>query len=124
MDYKKFLERVIDDGIEAVKADYKEGDNRREGSLQGFEDCRGKSPQELLALLMEARQKAQEVYWETQDGDQAAVDRYWHYQSRSLEIEWVCNSVSAAFANSGLAPLIPPTCRGALNAARILGVSE
>jgi hypothetical protein len=122
MDYKEFLERVINDGIEAVKTDYKEGDNRREGSIQGFEDCRGKPPQELLALLTEARKKAEEVYWEAQEGDKAAVDRYWHYQSRALEIEWVCNSMSAAFANSNMAPLIPPTCRGALNAARILGV--
>lgn len=121
MNYNEFLEKVINDGIEAVKNDYKEGDNRREGSLKGFEECRGKSPEELYALLIEARKTANDKFFETQEDDKKAVDEYWYLNSRAWEIEWVCNSVSAMLVNQGLPPLILPTCRGHLNAARILG---
>jgi len=122
MNYQEFLEKLINDGIDAVKEDYKPGDNRLKGSIKGFEECRGQPPDVLYTLLIESRKTADEKFIETQEGDKKGVDEYWYFQSRAGEIEWVCNSVSAMLVNQGLPPLIPPTCRGAMNAARILGV--
>lgn len=124
MNYTEFLDRVISDGIEAAKEDYKEGDNRRDGSIQGFINCKGKLPHELADLLAESRKKANEIFIRSNDGDQKDVDEYWYYQSIALEIEWVCNSVSAGLLYSGLEPMIAPTCRGMMNAARILGTEK
>ena len=124
MNYQEFLEKVINNGIEAVKEDYKPGDNRLKGSIKGFEDCRSRSPNDLYALLIEARDAANKKFIETQESDKKGVDEYWYFQSRAGEIEWVCNSVSAMLVNQGLPPLIPPTCRGAMNTARILEVGH
>ena len=62
---------------------------RLDGSLKGFEECRGKGPAELEELLGVARTRMAEAF--TDD----AKD-YWYWRCRESEIEWVCNVVSAA----------------------------
>jgi len=119
MNYDEFLSRVIDEGIEAVKEDYK-GDTpakkrKREGSVKGFEECRGKLPMELSDLFLEANRKTQQAY-----RDQG--DDYWYWRCREAEIEWVCNVVSAAMENSGTRGIVPVTASGMRKAASILGV--
>lgn len=123
MTYGDFLERIIDDGIEAVKEDYGPDDNRREGSIQGFEDCRGKTPSELLELLRVARERADRKFIETQEDDKAGVDAYWFVQSRALEIQWVCNCVGAMLVQQGVGfdDMSLVTCRGMLKALDVLG---
>lgn len=56
MTVNELLERVITDGIAAAVADYDRADeeDKRDGSVRGFNDCRDKSPGELVVLWGEA----------------------------------------------------------------------
>lgn len=116
------LERTIDDGIDAARRDYTEPRDaeRLEGSVAGFEACRGRTPEQLAVLLTEARRETQAAY--RADPDPAAT-RYWYWRCRELEVEWVCNVVSAVLANEGLPTIVPPTARGVMKAAEIVGVA-
>jgi hypothetical protein len=53
MNYHEFLERVVDEGIAAAKAYYTRPEQKQklDGSIAGFEACRGKTPPELKELL-------------------------------------------------------------------------
>jgi hypothetical protein len=117
-----FQTRVIDDGIAAAKEDYAgEAENRRlmrEGSVQGFVECRLKTPAELALLLREADERANVAFCDPEG------DRYWYWRCRALEIEWVCNCLSAILYNQGLPTIIPPTYRGMMKAAEIVGVGQ
>ena len=115
MNYSDFLNRVIDEGIEAARADYTKPEQKEmlEGSLKGFEACRGKDIKELLALLIKAQADTQRAFREQ-------VADYWRVRCREGEIEWVCNVMSAALSNTGLEPIVPVTARGMMRAAEIL----
>lgn len=119
--YGDFLTRVIDDGIAAARRDYAgDADARRlkrEGAILGFENCRGLQPEELLALLTEANERATRAH-RNEDG------YYWYWRCRALQIEWTCNVVSAALLNEGKPTIVPPTARGMMKAAEILGVAN
>jgi len=117
MKYEDFLERVIDDGVEAAKKDYKNNEQKRIGSIEGFESCRGKNYLQLGELLRQAREKTIQVRRENNRDD------YWRIRCFELEVEWVCNCVSACFQNQGLQTIITPTARGAMKAASIVGVA-
>src|SRR6266404_1999518 len=114
MDYWKFLGRVIDDGIAAAKADYAKPrqKDQLEGSIAGFEACRKKAPLELKNLLEMARQQ-------TRSARVQEAENYWWFRCYELEIEWVCNVVSAAMMNQGAGQIVPPTGRGLMKAAEI-----
>lgn len=116
------LERVIDDGIDAARRDYGKPDDllKLAGSLAGFHACRGRTPAQLAVLLSEARADTQAAY---RAGPDPAATRYWYWRCRELEVEWVCNVVSAVLMNEGLPTIVPPTARGVLKAADVVGVS-
>lgn len=117
--YAEFLNAVIDRGGEAARADYTRADqaNKLKGSLGGFEACRGLDPPELLGLLAKSRATSSEEALGDTD-----VDKYWELRCFELEVEWVCNCVSAMLVNEGKEPIVPPTSRGVLAAAQIIGV--
>jgi len=122
MNYNEFLTRVIDEGIEAATSDYtKESEKSQlEGSIAGFNACRDKSPEELVAVWNEATKKMNEAFGEQKDN-------YWWYRCYQSEVEWVCNVVSAMLMNQGnYAPLLSwlPTANGATKAASIVGVNQ
>lgn len=123
MEYNEFLKRVIDEGINAVKSDYtKEHDKYRlEGSIAGFEACRNKTPEELLIVWKESQEYVQKSYI-----DRNEPEKYWWFRCYQLEVEWVCNVVSAMLYNQDCKPILSwlPTCNGMSKAASILGVSE
>jgi hypothetical protein len=125
MRFEEFLERVIDDGIEAAKADYTEPAqaSKLDGSIAGFEACRGKDMLGLGLLLKEAHEKTREAFRDVHEG-RIDSDVYWFNQCYELEVEWVCNCASACLANQGLPVIVPPTCRGVMKAAEILGVGD
>jgi hypothetical protein len=116
MNYTTFLDRVIDEGIEAAKRDYREKPDKLKGAVEGFEACRGKSTPELGALLVLSRKKSEEAR------DSRATN-YWEVRCFEAEVEWVCNVISSAMQNQGLPTIITPTVRGYAKAASILGVS-
>ena len=114
-----FQTRVIDAGIAAARADYF-GDGplqtaKREGSVEGFEACRLKTPAELALLLRAAEERVEESFLELPAA-------YWRVRARALEIRWVCNCVSAVLMNEGRPTILAPTMRAVLWAAEILGV--
>jgi hypothetical protein len=126
MPYEDFLARVIDDGIAAAKADYSDR-NKLAGALAGFEQCRDRYPHELATLLEEARRATAHAYADRECG----YSGYWYTRCRELEIEWVCNVVSAALTFAVVppgpitrTPIVPPTARAVMKAAEILGVKE
>jgi len=116
VDYATFLERIINEGIEAAKESYKKDALKRDGAIEGFEACRGLEPKQLLELLGDARAMTQEAF-----NDQS--DDYWRIRCREAEIEWVCNVVSAMLHNQGIKPIVPPTARGMMKAASILNAA-
>ena len=118
MNYLDFLTRVIDDGIAAATADYKDAPNKLEGAVAGFEACRGKSPTELQKLFEVSNDRAHRAYVLEHD-----LNNYWRERCYALEVEWVCNVVSATLLNQGLPLIITPTARGYMKAAEILGVA-
>jgi hypothetical protein len=125
MDYLKFLTQVIDDGIRAAKADYKKPKDklRLKGSIEGFESCRDKNPDELVDLYISAGKDMNQAYDDSHYG-KISIDEYWRISCRHAEIEWVCNVVSSMLMNQGLPTIIAPTARGFIKAAEILGVAH
>jgi hypothetical protein len=113
--FDEFLARVIEDGIAAAREDYADDRPKRRGSIAGFTLCMGKEPSQLAMLLMETHADAQEAF------RKQAAD-YWYWRCRELEVEWVCNCASAALANMKLPTIVPPTYRGVMKAAEILGI--
>jgi hypothetical protein len=107
------LTKTIEIGIEAASRDYAHDKQKREGAVRGFTECRGKSPSELSTLLADANTTTME---KRRDG---AAD-YWYWRCRAAEIEWVANVISAVLVNKGMPPIVPPTMRGALFAAKLL----
>ena len=113
------LNQIIDDGIEAARADYSKPRDKlkRDGSILGFEECRGKAPAEISALLSAAGEKMIEAHREQSP-------QYWYWSCRQAEIEWVANVLSCIMAAQGWPPIAMMTARGHLKAAEIIGVSE
>jgi hypothetical protein len=116
MTLKKFLNRVVDDGIAAASESYKNDHQKRDGALAGFEACRGLSVVELRQLL-KASAHAKDLAREIEP------ERYHYYSCYSSEVEWTCNVVSAVLNNEGIDPIVTPTMRGFMKAAEIVGVS-
>ncbi len=123
MNYHEFLDRVVNDGIEAAKKDYSRPDqeSKLRGSIQGFEDCRGKSPTEIGEILKKADKRTFEASIRVHEGE-ISDQEYWAVRCRELEIEWVANVVSAMLMNQGLPVIVVPTARGAMKASEIVGV--
>lgn len=127
MTYDEFLTRVIDEGIAAARADYTKPEDkaRLEGSVEGFEACRGKHPIDLQKLMWDARQKTQTAFHRVHETE-ITDENYWSIRCREAEIEWTCNVVSAMLMNEKMAPLDPlmPTARAVMKCAEIVGVLE
>ncbi len=127
MTYEQLLDRIISDGIAEVREAYADpkDHHRRDGAVDGFEACRGKTPTELVALWHEAEQQTLQITRErrSDDGTKTSED-YWRQRYKALQIEFVCNVVSVGITNSGGAPLLAhqPTMRGAMKYAQIVGV--
>ena len=123
MDYDEFLTRVINEGIAAAKSDYtKPVDKARlKGSIEGFEACRDKTPEGLKTLLMESGVKSHEAYRRVNEKE-ISDDEYWRLNCFELEVRWVCNVLSGLLMNAGLPTIVPPTARGVMKGAEIVGV--
>jgi len=120
MDYKAFLGRIINEGIEAAKKDYKEDGQKEhlEGSIAGFEACRDLEPSDLMDMLQTANEYMNDAFKEQREN-------YWYFRCYQAEVEWVLNVISAMLVNQGSSTLVSylPTARGMKKAAIILGVA-
>ena len=111
------LNFIIDDGIESVRESFKDPKDslKLRGSIRGFGDCRGLGLSDLSDFLKAAPQT---TYLHRQHVDYV----FWRY--RELQIEWVCNVLSAILMANGRPTLRHPTLRGMLKAVEIIGISE
>jgi hypothetical protein len=127
MTYEEFLTKAIDKGIDAAKRDYAKPEDkaRLDGSIAGFEACRGKNPIELRDLMWDARTKTQTAFHRVHEKE-ITDEEYWKIRCFEAEVEWTCNVVSAILANSGGPALDPlmPTARAVICASEIVGVKE
>ena len=123
MDYFEFQNRVIDEGIAAAKTSYTSPDDsaKLHGSVAGFEVCRDKNPLQLQQLYLEAGQSSREALHAVHE-KATDTDTYWFKRCYMLEVEWVCNVVSAMLLNQGVEPIVMPTARGVMKAVSIAGV--
>lgn len=115
MNIQQFLRQTIHLGIEAACKDYAEPDKalKLEGALKGFYECLDQTPAEIAQLLFHAGN-------DTHNKARAQAPDYWYWRCREAEIEWVANVLSAFLMNDGLPPIMTPTYRGVMMAARIL----
>lgn len=127
MHYNDFLHRLITLGIESARKSYGGGGahdvDQLTGSIDGFMECRGLQPEQIAALLAEARRKTQEAFVRASERE-IPEGTYWRLRSREAEIEWMANCVSIILVNQGLEPIVPPTVRAALTVASIVGVAS
>lgn len=125
MNYFLFLNKIIELGIEAATKDYNRPDQKsiREGSIMGFEACRNKNILQLAQLLEESRQKSQDHILKRKN-TKKFENEHWKLRGYELEVEWVCNVLSAALVNQGMPPIVQPTARGLITAANILGIKQ
>lgn len=123
MEYNEFLNRVINEGIEAARNDYKKESQKPylEGSVAGFEACRNKNPLELFEVFKESQE-----YVNNSFAERDKHEKYWWLRCYQLEVEWVCNVVSAILLNEGKPPILSwmPTCNGVSKAASIVGLEN
>jgi len=126
MTYKDLLDRIISDGIAEVREAYADPDDhhKRDGAIEGFEACRGKTPSELVELWREAERYAYQPMRDDHAGQD--IKDYWKQRYKALQLEWACNVVSVGLVNSGQPPLLGhlPTARGAMKYAAIVGVLD
>ena len=117
--YDQLLDRIITDGIAEVSvayADPKEH-HKRDGAIEGFEACRGKTPADLVALWVEAERDSMHLRREPSAEN---VQAYWKQRYNAIQIEFVLNVLSVGLETPLLAHL--PTARGAMKYAEIMGV--
>lgn len=121
MDFQKYLNRVIDDGIEAAREDYTRPKQKQklDGSIAGFEACRSVRMSHIHQDLSELLDTARTA---TRDAMGQNREKYLWFRCYEAEVEWVCNCVSAVLLNEGLPTIITPTARGVLKASEIVGV--
>jgi hypothetical protein len=122
MSHNDLLNAIIDDGLEEVRQTYTNLVYRqrlkRQGAIEGFESCRGKTEEELLQLLQRVKQ-------DTIQAVQLTAPDYWRVRYIELQVEWVLMVLSAARYGQGLSPIpsIPVMGRALRKAADILGVA-
>lgn len=123
--YDQLLDRTIADGIAEVHKAYVDpkDHHKRDGAIEGFEACRGKTPEQIVDLWTEAEKACATIRAESVDGDDH-LRRYWRARYKALQLEFVLNVISVGLVNKGQPPLLThlPTARGALQYARIVGV--
>jgi hypothetical protein len=125
MEYLTALDAVIRRGIEGCKKTYKDSPHKLEGSIQGFESCRNKTPEELFKLLTESGKNTWEARRQTNEGKLASQE-FWKIRHVELQVEWTCNCMAVWLVQSGMKPPFPrhvgPTAFAYRNMATIMGV--
>jgi len=122
MTYEQLLDSIISDGIAEVKEAYDDpkDHHKRDGALEGFEACRGKTPEQIVILWSTAEREASSLR-ATGEANEQSVKDYWRCRCKVLQIEWCLNVISVGLP----APLLShlPTARAAMKYAEIVGVA-
>lgn|SRR5512135_803704 len=125
MEYLTALDAVIRRGIEGCKKTYRDAPSKLEGSIQGFEACRDKTPEELSKLLDEAHKQTEAARHQAHERKLSSQE-FWKIRHMELQIEWTCNCMSVWLIESGMQSPFPrhvgPTAFAYRNMVTILGV--
>lgn len=122
MTYAELLDRIISDGIAEVRQAYaaSEDHHKRDGAIEGFEACRGKTPEQIV-ILWSAAERERSLMRSTGEASDQSLKNYWRYRYKVMQIEWCLNVISVGLQKPLLGHL--PTARAALKYAEIVGVS-
>ena len=120
--YVQLLERIIADGLAEVRAAYADPaeHHKRDGAIEGFEACRGKTPAEIVACWQASADAALHIMREERQDPGSRT--YWRQCYKTLQIEFVLNVLSVGLQQPLLAHL--PTANGAKKYAEIVGVAS
>jgi hypothetical protein len=144
--YEDLLNRIIADGIAEVRVAYDDPKehHKRDGAIEGFEACSGKTPNDLVALWTEAERRAAQLMRNTtslppldhvlggglmvpavvglprdrQETSSSEAQDYVRQRYKALQIEFVLNVLSIALEKPLLAHL--PTARGSMKYAAMV----
>ncbi len=126
MQYLTALDAVIERGIAGVKVSYKDEPHKRDGSIEGFNACRDKTPDELFKILTEAGERTKKARDDHHAG-KVSIEEYWKVRHAEVQIEWVCNCVSVMLMGKSQKSPFPrhvgPTARAATFVAGIIGIA-
>jgi hypothetical protein len=116
MNVNEFINRVVDDAIEVVKA--KElGDLELDGCIKGLEACRSlpSFPLDQVGDLLKAARTA------TEDARRNKLPNYQWFRNYEVCVSWVCNCLSVVLFNEHLPIIMVPTRMALEKAVEILG---
>jgi hypothetical protein len=115
MKLNQLINRLADDGIKSVVEAYPNREDKRLGSIDGFNACRGKTIEELRDLLAEAKKKSKQ---------HRSLAEYWRHRYFEIQVEFVCNCVSVVLLHEGKQNqiIVEPTLRGTVRIREILGI--
>lgn len=122
MTYETLLDRIISDGIAEVREAYADPEehHKRDGAIEGFDECRGKEPAELVECWHAANERATQIMRDNHRDAKTDNRNYWRQRYKVLQLEFVLNVLSVGLSRPLLAHL--PTYRGAMKYAEICGV--
>lgn len=122
MTYDQLVDRLISDGIAEVRVAYADpkDHHKRDGAIEGFEACRGKTPADLVALWTAFEKECAEIRDDYHGGGEKSAEDYWKSRYKTLQVEWILNVLSVGLSTPLLGHL--PTARGAMKYAEIVGV--
>lgn len=109
-DYYEVLDSIINDGIAEISyiMDKPYDKHKLAGAIAGFNACRNREPLELVEIHKETNGYLREMI----KGGRTNADEYWWFRYYRLEVEWVCDVISAfysAYLNQGKKSLLPNT---------------
>lgn len=114
LEYREFMEQVIEISTEAARRDYTKPEQRMMllGSLQGFKKClRIDGPKELWDLMNLTYQMSRK--------HQGRHKSHWFFRCQVAEIEWVANVMSVVLIEGNHRPILSPTLQGYNMARRV-----
>lgn len=116
MKYEDFLQVIVQESLIAARDSYSDSPDRLSGAESGLRACLGKSPDELKMVLKQAQEMSKEARFDRSDN-------YWEVRCYEIEVEWVCDCISAILVKNGREPILgKPTKRGIMNADRVMRV--
>ena len=123
--YVEFLHEVVERGIKSAQGDeiLAKYPRRLKGSIDGFNACRCKTPEQLAQLLVEANRKTHNARLDAHDKDEEGAEAYWEQNYYGIQVDFVCNVVSAMLMNENKPVIVPPRASGVMVCAEILGVA-
>ncbi len=82
--FSRYLNQVIDEGIAGAKKSYPnpEQKSKLDGSIAGFEACRGKTLEEIQEIATEIDEYQQQAFREHHD-------EYWYFRCYQAEVQFV-----------------------------------